>query len=743
MQGRPYVRFLFAEDAVGDRPLVTLPTGDVVEDQYPVRPYGRLGQLAFVSDDNTNYYECSYLVYMATIVNSIEELNDAKANSKPVLQIMDLENDRVYESNKKTTGADILFIVDASGSMTQDMNRLKAAIPGLFRALDNAGCTDVRVGLMTYVTVPDVIQYRVGGSLWATYSGAAVSMFSNLAIWKGGNAHAASAVRWALEHYKFLDTASKKYIVVVTDTGRESDPITPNDVKDELISKGIILDVLAKDSGYYGPAATATGGEFINTNGVSDWTNILSDTLAGSLIGGILDTRPTVWTVQKNPIDPTQYLLPAQAIGIGHLVYDAYHESLWYVQPNGVFIKIASTKEYAEKDHNHDERYSLIDHTHNVIEAVASTNVEPGQLVFMDPDGRVRPAMWDSGKAVGFAMDAGSTGQTIRVQIAGIFEDYGRWILTPGTVYYQTDQGEMRWPDNLGNKYKHPAALAISSTSFIILTEIYMGGGGGGGGGGGQNVSISGVNVVRTETNRADSSSSVVPVIDSQEVLTEIFEDQDWTATTYMRKQYVTIRNTGSVQTLLVEISNTATNKTITEIILVGEELTFPIYDENWSIACRGEWDITVVTEVIAGILPMRIVTDTSDLPAGSDTYQYYDSTDGTTKYVVLGQIKKFDEDVAGELVLFDFPDWIATHITSEDYMIMGSIRLVNTSAEDTETVHVMKGVDLLYDFDLGPGEETLIELNREDVSFAVDMAGNVEAHLQIQATAYGFAEEE
>lgn len=728
MQGRPYVRFLFAEDAVGDRPLVTLPTGDVVEDQYPVRPYGRLGQLPFVIDDGTNKYEASYLVYLATIVNSVEELNDAKANAKPILQLIDIENDRVYASNKTTTGADILFIVDGSGSMTQDMARLKAAIPGLFRALDNAGCTDVRVGLMTYVD--RFQQYRFGSSLWATYSGAAVSMFSHLAIWYGGNAHAASAVRWALENYKFLDTASKKYIVVVTDTGRESDPITPEDIKDELIAKGIILDVLAKDDSYYGPTARATGGQFISTNGLTDWTNILSDTLGGSLIGGILDPRPAVWTVQKDPNDPSNYLLPAQAAGIGHLVYDEYHKELWYVQPNGVFLLIA--------DHKENPNVNC-----QFITAKASQTIEFGQLLFMDPDGTVRPAMWDSGKAVGYAMNAGTAGKDIQVQVGGVFTGYDRWILIPGTVYYQTDQGEIRWPDNLGNKYKHPAALAISSTSFIILTEIYMGGGGGGGGGGGQNVSISGVNVVRTETNRADSSSSVVPVIDSQEVLTEIFEDQDWTATTYMRKQYVTIRNTGSVQTLLVEISNTATNKTVTEIILVGEELTFPIYDENWSIACRGEWDITVVTEVIAGILPMRIVTDTSGLPAGSDTYQYYDSTDGTTKYVVLGQIKKFDEDVAGELVLFDFPDWIATHITSEDYMIMGSIRLVNTSAEDTETVHVMKGVDLLYDFDLGPGEETLIELNREDVSFAVDMAGNVEAHLQIQATAYGFAEEE
>lgn len=724
MQGRPYVRFLFAENAVGDRPLVTLPTGDVIEDQYPVRPYGRLGQLAFIVDDNTNHYEASYLVYLATVVQNAEELEDAKLNAKPVLQIMDLENDRVYASNKKTSGADILFIVDSSGSMTQDMAYLKAAIPGLFRALDAAGCTDVRVGLMVYTT--DYKQHKVGKSLWATYSGAAVSMFTGLAIWNSSSAHAASAIRWGLDNYKFLETASKKYIVLVTDTGREGDPITPADVEAELIDKGIILNVIAKDDSYYGDTARATGGQFIDTTGLTDWTDILTNTLGGSLIGGILDPRPTIWSIQMHPDDNTQYLLPPQATGIGHLVYDEYHEDLWYVQPNGVFLLIASNRKMPNVNCQ-------------FVEAVASTTIEFGQLLFMDTDGSVRPAMWDSGKAVGYALHPCNPGQKVKIQVGGVFEDYDRWILTPGTVYYQSDDGEIRWPESVGDNYAHPAALALTKTSFIILTEIYMGTGGPGGGE--SHISISGVNVVRTETKSVNTSPSVVSVMKNSDVLTEIFDEYDWTTTTYMRKQYVTCKNTSLLQTLQVVVENLETSTTVAEIVPVGEELTFPIYTEDWELSCRGEWDISLITEVIAGVLPSQIVTDTSTLPDGTKVYEYVDPADKTTKYVVLGQVKRFDVDVAGEEVLFDFPQWIADTITSENYMVIGSIRLVNTNTADVETIHVMKDTDTLYDFDLAPLEETLVELNREDIKFVVDSPGNVEAHLRIQATAYSFNE--
>lgn len=547
MQGRPYVRFLFAENAVGDRPLTTLPTGDVIEDQYPVRPYGRLGHLAFVADDNTNHYEASYLVYMATIAQNSSELTDATEFTSTSFPIFDLENRLVY------------------------------------------------------------------------------SYTANLPV-----------------------------------------PTT-------------------------GSAATGT------------------------------------WIAQKDPDDPAKDLLPSKAAGIGHLVYDDYHSELWYVQPDGTFILVA--------DHH--------DVNKQFITAKASEVIEFGQLLFMDTDGRVRPATWDGGKAVGYAMNPGIAGQDIKIQIGGVFSGYNRWNLTPGTVYYQTDNGEIRWPESLEKKYKHPAALALTQDSFIILTEIYIGGdgSGGGGGGGSQTISISGVNVVRRETAKSGYSSNVVPVLNSTDVLDEIFAGENWSNTTYMHKQYVTIKNTDLLQSLQVLITNPSTSTTITELLRADDELTFPIYDTDWEISCHGSWYIHLVTEIIAGILPMHIVTDTSTLPAGTEVYEYTDPTDNTKKYVVLGQIKKFDFDVSGTTVLFDFPQWIADTITSTDYMVIGSVRLVNTSFLSPETIHVMKNNTVLYDFDLAPLEETLIELNREDIKFVVDNPGAVESHVRIQATAYSFNE--
>ena len=898
MQGRPYLRFLYVENAAGDRPIITAQDGSAFEDKYPIRPYGRLGQLGFVVDDNTNHYEASYMVYMATVIENAYELDDAKANAKPILQLMDIENDRVYASNKTTTGADILFIVDSSGSMTQDMARLKAAIPGLFHALDAAGCTDVRVGLMVYTTAYK--QHKVGSSLWATYSGAAVSMFSGLAIWNSSSAQAASAIRWGLKNYKFLDTASKKYIVLVTDTGREGDPITPPDVLPDLRSQGIILNVIAKDDSYYGDTARATGGQFIDTTGLTDWTDILTNTLGGSLIGGILDTTPTIWSVQMHPDDPTQYLLPAQAAGIGHMVYDDYHKTLWYVQSNGVFLKVATMSgfaleghnhddryamkdhnhddtylrkdhnhddRYAMKDHNHDDRYAMKGHTHsefdiilnknehyievtagenlvacdlvsinsnglavkakadgnqgagfvcedatrgnkvkiqvsgifysyalssltpgvtyyqgddggleiktpdlsyrvalaltrdtililhdttpvdniNFIKAVAAEDINADELVCMKSDGTLIKADRDGDKAVGFATQPGRVGDTIRVQVAGIYNTVRSFYsLVPGQVYYQHKSGIIRLLGD--NPYvddtkppTHPAALALSKTSFLILTEIAAGTGSGSGSGG---VEISGVNVVRKEDLIEGTSSSMERITSLDDQMSAIYETPNWRLSPYMVKQVLMVENPDPIVSLSIELSQAETGPRIGEIVPPGTSLFIPIYSSEWTLWCYGSYKVSVLTETISSMLASHVVSDPATLPTGYEAYEYTDPADGTKKYVVLGQIKNFEVHDDGSGLLFDYPQWIDDNIGSEDFMLIGSLTLKNNTPDEEETVEIYKGVDLIQTMTLMAGAEQVLDVQREDIRFVATNPGNVSATANLHVTAYSFKQE-
>ena len=367
MEGRPYLRFLYVENAVGNKVLTTTPDGNVIEDPNPIRPTGRLGQLAFVSEDDTDQYEASYLVRLATVVKNSTQLNQAQSESNPTLPIYDIDNDRVYVSDYTTTGADILFLVDVSGSMSPDIAKLKASIAGLFSKLDSLGVTDLRVALAAYKVQQK--QLNVGSSPWATYSSAAVSMFSNLDInIVGGSssAHAASAIAWGVGTYRFRSTANK-YIVLITDTGREGDPLSPPDVQQLLLDNDITLYVIAKDQAYYAPTAWATNGEFIDSSTASDWDDLLANSLGDALASGIIGSgKPPVWTVQQHPDDNTQYLLPSQDAGIGHLVYDDYLKNLWYVQPNGVFLLIAHTQETPNANKQ-------------AIKASAATAIESGQ----------------------------------------------------------------------------------------------------------------------------------------------------------------------------------------------------------------------------------------------------------------------------------------------------------------------------------------------------------------------------
>lgn len=739
MEGRPYLRFLYVENAVGNKVLTTTSDGNVIEDPNPIRPTGRLGQLAFVSEDDTDQYEDSYLVRLATVVKNSTQLNQAKSGSKPTLPIYDIDNDRVYVSDYTTTGADILFLVDVSGSMSPDIAKLKASIAGLFSKLDSSGVMDLRVALAAYMVQRK--QLNVGSSPWATYSSAAVSMFSNLDInIVGGSssAHAASAIEWGVGAYRFRSTA-KKYIVLVTDTGREGDPLSPPDVQRLLLDNDITLYVIAKDQAYYAPTAWATDGEFIDSSTASDWDDLLANSLGDALASGIGGSgNPIVWTVQQHPDDSTQYLLPSQDAGIGHLVYDDYLKNLWYVQPNGVFLLIAHEQEIPEIP-------EMPDVNKQIIKARAATAIESGQLVSMGDNQLVSPATKDGSKAIGYALASATAGSLVDVQVGGVYTGYTRWILTPGTIYYQDDNGEIRWKDVDHDTHLYPAALAIGSNAFVILSEVYMGTGSGSGGG--QSLTIEAVSVVRDTRQFSAKTSALTTVCNLPDIMADIFQAQGWDSSPYMLKQVMTIANKSTVSTLQFSLlSGGGGTGSVMDTVPVNGSITFPLVNTDWTLQCRGEYQVDLLIEVISGRLHPQILDEKPSSTDGLEVYEYTDPSDNSKKYVVLGQIKKFTvtvdpaTDSTGQL--FDYQGWISNTIASEDYMVLGDVTLSNTSMTDSVQIQILNQTDqILHTFDLGPGLSTMIELHREDIKIQTDTPGGVEATINLQVTAYRFKE--
>lgn len=520
MDGRPLLRFLYVENAKGDRPILTDDQGNVFEDNLPVRPFGMLGQLPFVQEDDTNVYKTDYIVVPARIVDEIQNLQEV------------------------------------------------------------------------------------------------------------------------------LTSADKR------------DPV-----------------ICLEDKSIY-----------VCLEGSTQWQK-----------------QPSIKDV----------------LGLGRFVYDQQSKKLYYgMPPDGNLVEISSGGS-----------------GNNTIQCLTSEAVFVGQLCCMSDDGSVKPATKEGGKAVGYALSDAPMGSKVAIQVGGVFTKYSRYILTPGTVYYQWDDGDIRWVDD-PITVKHPAALALSSDSFVILTEVHMGGGTGGGGSGAGDVHISGINVLRKEIERSGSSSTLdAEVINLTEVMVDAL-GAEWNTQPYILKQVLSIQNTDPVAASQFEISSVKNNSKIVDTIPPKQVLVIPVQSQDWVLKCRGKYKVSVLVEIVSSLLAPKI-TDQSGLQPGMNPYEFIDPKDGKTKYVILGTIKKFSLD-SEEEVLFDLPKWIKETILSEDYLVLCQLSLTNKTGA-IQKIRAMVGDDLLYEFDIVPNNTFILDLHREDVRFIAVEPGSVRATANIQATAYIF----
>lgn len=447
-------------------------------------------------------------------------------------------------------------------------------------------------------------------------------------------------------------------------------------------------------------------------------TPILQSMLQNTNIKDPIFFEDKIYAFDPNTNSWKIYTNPADVFDLGRFVYDQTRGKLYYVQPpNGQLLEIATG--------------GGKDSATSVITCEAKTKILIGQLCCMTSDGRVEPANKDSGKAVGYALEEASAGYQVRIQVGGVFENYSRCALTPGKVYYQGNRGEIDLIDNPVT-YKHPAGLAVSTNSLIILTEIYMGTGGGGG-----TVNISGITVVRkTKILSGEGGSLGQQAMHLRTVMAEMLGGAAWFSQPYMLKQILTIENTDPVATLQFSIKD-SNGQGVVDLLPKSEKLTIPVQSTDWSLNIRGEYKVSLTIEIISGALGLKTVTDPTQIPPGSQSQVYTDPKDGKTKYVILGVVKRF-EVKSTDSILFDFPKWISATIGSEDYMILGSLRLKNTASEAKE-VKVLQGEKELYTFSIVPGTETVVDLHREDVSFISIEPGSIQATANLQVTAYVF----
>jgi hypothetical protein len=118
--------------------------------------------------------------------------------------------------------ADIMFVVDVSGSMSGEHAWIASMVTSLETALVNAGITGNQYGLVAYggsTSSGDPYKVNVGGGDWGDDSD--LSTAAGTLVASGGTEDGYEAIQYALDNYSFRGGAVKNFILI-TDEDRDN-----------------------------------------------------------------------------------------------------------------------------------------------------------------------------------------------------------------------------------------------------------------------------------------------------------------------------------------------------------------------------------------------------------------------------------------------------------------------------------------------------------------------------------------
>lgn len=169
--------------------------------------------------------------------------------------------------------ADVLFLIDDSGSMGPHIDQVRTNIKNFMNTLHAMQVTDLRVGVAVYtssqLSVNDTSNPSL--SMWAANTVGAQSMVDQLRVGMSqgtGKAHHWSALNWAANKYKFRKMKARtRYIILVTDASDEGDTLPMSGAINSLNEQDIKVCVIAADSKYFNPIFVQTGGIFCGMSG--------------------------------------------------------------------------------------------------------------------------------------------------------------------------------------------------------------------------------------------------------------------------------------------------------------------------------------------------------------------------------------------------------------------------------------------------------------------------------------------
>jgi hypothetical protein len=262
------------------------------------------------------------------------------------------ENMRSFSISSSTAAlkADVVFVIDSTGSMASYIANVKNNISVLAKSLSDKGIT-LRIGVVEYRDIAvdglnSTVIHKSSYSPWMSLSNF-VSTPTNVSVNGGGDNPETpidalgylvdgSSMLWSSDSYKFAFVLTDDSYKINNSHGYAS----LSAISDMLADQGIYTSVITTTSNYttYSPLTSATGGILTNINS-SNFSSVLEE-LADSLMGVTQRSRKAI------------YVLPGY---LGSELYDSTSSAAKILWPDVHYVPIF---DWLQREHEQGKKRS-------------------------------------------------------------------------------------------------------------------------------------------------------------------------------------------------------------------------------------------------------------------------------------------------------------------------------------------------------------------------------------------------
>ena len=314
--------------------------------------------------------------------------NQTSFSTMNLLNVPEVQKVSPNSGNGISGQADIVFIVDNTGSMNSIQREIAQNVASFYDELDSHGISDVRVGVMEYWD-DQFVSKKFGGSLWSSDSAEIEDVLGNFPARSAGTENTITAIQRVVDNYDFRENGemgSIKHIVLITNEPGD-DLSKLQATKTILNEEGIAVHGVYSSAPQLADLITSRKGTSVDLTS-SNWGKELSTKLAkgiGKLSSEVM-YESTSLTLQVGPNSGDTYQIAltdatTEALGIDKVVIDPREEAMETLKKvDHAIDKVLSERGKYGTYQNELERLSHINKTTSTNLTAAASRIEDADL---------------------------------------------------------------------------------------------------------------------------------------------------------------------------------------------------------------------------------------------------------------------------------------------------------------------------------------------------------------------------